>query len=626
MSSPFLDPDGTPVPSLLVPPRPVPASDRVPLTAAMLTGGRELSEPRLSPDGRLVAYGVSWQGRGALVIQDADGGPERILTTEPTPRLGRSDGGGCFDWLPEGSALVYAARDGHLWRQPLTGGGPSRITDHGDEVAADSPAVSPDASRVAYVLDTREVRVSTLAGRPVGVLSTADFCLDPCWSADGHVVAWHEWDAPHMPWDDSRWVTRPVDGGPSKVFAPGAQVQQPRFAPTGSNLSFLGDAGGWLNLHLAGAPRGPETVIVDEPHEHGGPSWGPGQRSFTWSPDGRHLAFCRNEGGFGRLCTVDLADGVVQERARGWHFGLSWRGGRLVAVRSGARTPTEIVAYDAATWRRTTLAVGPVAGFEAADPPEPELVHWTSPDGTVIPGRLYRSPSGAGPGPLLLWVHGGPTGQATVTFTPRFALWLARGWSILTPDHRGSTGHGRAFTQALRHQWGEIDVADSAAAAAVAVERGWARAGAVVATGGSAGGCTALNLVLRHPAMFAAAVVNYPVTDLAALAGSTHRFEAHYNDGLIGPRPASDVAYRDRSPLTRAAQLERPVLVFHGTDDPVVPIDQSRAFVARAIEAGRPARLVELEGEGHGFRQPGSLSLELSETEAFLAGVLTAGR
>jgi dipeptidyl aminopeptidase/acylaminoacyl peptidase len=590
----------------------------------MLAGGRELSEPRPSPDGRLVAYGVSWLGRSALVVQPVDGGPERLLTTEPRPRVGRSDGGGCFDWLPDGSGLVYVARDGNLWRQALAGGGPVRITDHADDLTAESPAVSPDGSHVAYVVDTAEVRVTTPGGRPAVVVSEADFCLDPCWRADGLVLAWHEWDAPHMPWDESRWVARPVHGdgvGTPATFAPGMQVQQPRFAPVGDDLVFLGDAGGWLNLRLAPSGRATDRALVEERHEHGSASWGPGQRSFAWSPTGDRVAFCRNEDGFGRLCTVDVERGVVEERARGWHFGLGWRGERLVAVRAGARTPTEIVAYDTRRWSRTTLAVGPVLGFDAVDLPEPELVAWTAGDGTVIPGRLYRSPGDARPGPLLVWIHGGPTGQATVTFNPRHALWLARGWSILTPDHRGSTGHGRAFTRALRGQWGELDVSDCAAGAAVASERGWARAGSVVAMGGSAGGFTALNLVLRHPELFSAAVVSSPVTDLADLAASTHRFEAHYNDGLIGPRPLAEDAYRERSPLARAIELARPVLVFHGTEDPVVPIEQSRRFVDRAVAAGGAARLVELEGEGHGVRQPENVATELAQTEDFLTGV-----
>jgi dipeptidyl aminopeptidase/acylaminoacyl peptidase len=601
---------------------PLRSVDEARITAAMLAGGRELSEPRVSPDGRTVAYTSAAHGRGGLVVQPVDGGPERIVTTEPAPRTGRWDGGGCFDWMADGRGFVYAARDGDLWSVRVDGGAPRRVTAHSEAAPAEAPAVSPDGTRVAYVDDTRHVRVVSSDGGEAVELSDAEFCLDPSWSADGRFVVWHEWDAPNMPWDVSRLAARRADAGEPVIrFDPGAQVQQPRFGPAGRDLAFLCDADGWLTLWRAGRDAPSGHPLSEAPYELGGPSWGHGQRSYAWSPDGRTLAFCRNESGFGRLCTADVATGEVTERAKGWHAGLSWRGETLVAVRSGARTPTQIVAYATSSWDRRVLAVGPVFAFDDPSAPEPTAVSWPAEDGTEIPGRLYASGSAG----LLLWVHGGPTGQATVAFNPRFAYWLARGWSILVPDHRGSAGHGRAFTQALCGRWGEVDVADCAAGARAALARGWAAAGRIVVTGGSAGGFTALNLVLHHPDVVAAAVVSYPVSDLAGLGAATHRFERHYNDRLIGRRPAADTAYRERSPLTHAARLRRPLLVFHGTDDPVVPVTQSRALVSRARAAGCPAELVEFEGEGHGLRQDAHIAEELARTEAFLAGDSSAG-
>src|SRR5205807_2697005 len=100
---------------------------------------------------------------------------------------------------------------------------------------------------------------------------------------------------------------------------------------------------------------------LDE-HEHGGPSWGPGQRSYAWSPDGTKIAFNRNEGGFGRLCLLDVASAQVTELEKGMHGGLTWVGDRIACIRSGARTPDQVVVVDPTTGERTTLARGPVAG------------------------------------------------------------------------------------------------------------------------------------------------------------------------------------------------------------------------------------------------------------------------
>jgi Tol biopolymer transport system component len=173
-----------------------------------------------------------------------------------------------------------------------------------------------------------------------------------------------------MPWDSSRIVVRRVrsDGTPEgelEVVSPAddVQVQQPAFSPDGTALAFLCDANGWLNIWVADVADGlvkPPRPLVEEPFEHGGASWGMGQRTFAWSPDGRSVAFARNEGGFGRLLAVDVASGSVEELGKGVHGALSWVGDRIAALRSGARTPTSVVVYEGAT--RRVLARGPVGG------------------------------------------------------------------------------------------------------------------------------------------------------------------------------------------------------------------------------------------------------------------------
>ena len=199
-----------------------------------------------------------------------------------------------------------------------------------------------------------------------------------------------------MPWDTSEIAARRSDGSGEilRAFsAPDAQAQQVRFAPGGALAAFLTDVDGFLNLWVFDRDFNAKPVLA-EPFEHGDPSWGPGQRSFAWSPDGNRIAFNRNEGGFGRLCVADVATGSVEEVARGVHGALSWQGERLAALRSGARTPTEIVVYDV-QWQRAEIARGPVAGFESAEMVEPELVEWDGEDGAVVFGRLYR-PDGLG--------------------------------------------------------------------------------------------------------------------------------------------------------------------------------------------------------------------------------------
>lgn len=590
----------------------------------MCAYGVGLSEPRLAPDGQAVAYVAVVAGRSQLVVAPLDRGSARTVTTEPAPAAAPSYGGGAFDWTPDGGALVYAARDGDLWLVAADGGPPRRLTAHGPGARAAAPAVSPDGHRVAYVVDQRDVAAVALDGSwPVKLSAGADFCLDPAWSADSTRVVWHEWDVPNMPWDHSRLVSRRADGsGDVEVLydRDDTAVQQPRPAPVGTTTAFVSDQSGWANVVVLDAGSATRRVL-DDPHEHASATWGHGQRSFAWSPDGTKLAVARNEDGFGRLVIVDVASGVERALGQGVHGSLSWAGDRLAALRSGARTPTEIVVYDIVAGGRTSVAVGPVAGFEAADLPEPELVTVDARDGTTLHARWYPPlPDTAptdGAAPMICWVHGGPTDQWAVTFRPRIPYFQARGWSVVVPDHRGSTGHGRAYAQALRERWGAVDHADCADLVAAIVSSGRADPGRIVAMGGSAGGFTVLNLLAHHGDRFAAGVALYPVADLFNLSERTHRYESHYCDSLVGPLPGAADRYRERSPITVADQITAPLLLLHGTNDDVVPVGQTDALVERLRRAGRTVDYHRYEGEGHGWGRPETVVDELERVHDF---------
>jgi dipeptidyl aminopeptidase/acylaminoacyl peptidase len=615
------------------------------ITAAMCARGRVVAEPRLSPDGATVAFAVTVEGRGSIVVVPADGGPELVITSSPASLPVAAYGGGVFDWLPGSDGLVYVGADGRLYRQSVAGGPPQAIVADGPVAA---PAVSPNGLSVAYVKDGRDVAVASLAENPpwpVRLSLGADFALDPTWSPDGLSVAWHEWDVPAMPWDDSRIVVAPADGTGKPVPVPvsvpgspeagagsGAAVSQPRFAPDGSTLSFLCDAGGWLNLWAASPGGADPRPLLEEPAEHGGPSWGPGERSYAWSPDGRRVVFCRNEAGFGRLCLLDIGSGQVEELDRGVYHGLSWAGDRIAGIRSGARTPNQIVMLEwgggTAPAAQRVVARGPVAGFEAAGLVEPEPVEWEGDDlrgvGRTVHGRLYRTSRpleelrAGQPPPLLIWIHGGPTGQNMVTFIARVAYFCDRGFNVLQIDHRGSTGWGRAYAQVLRGEWGRLDVTDAAAGMEAAAVNGWGSKNRMAPIGASAGGFTVLSLLALYPELCGAGVDLYGVTDLFDLDETTHRFEAHYLRSIVGPLPAAAERYRNRSPLALADRITAPLLVLQGSADKVVPKVQSDALVARLQARGTTVEYHVYDGEGHGWNRPDVVEDELHRTWAFL--------
>jgi len=619
-------------------------TDVIPVDACI--GAREVIEPRLAPDGRSLVVAVS-DAAGAVLVRHRLGpstdaaataarvdptDPGEVVVANPAPRVGRGFGGGCWCWAAGGRAIVYAAVDGNLWWQDLPdeeapeGGAASparKLTDHGPERVAQAPHAGPD-DRVVYVLDQCEVWCAGPDGATAVRLDDggADFCFDPQIAPDGSGALWVAWNVPDMPWDRSRLVRVRFDGAPVPDLVPTHAVQQPRFAPDGTVVCVRDDAG-WNNVWWG------DRVLVDEPFEHGGPTWGLGQRSFAVSPDGTQVAFTRNEAGFGRLCVAARgADGrlvEVRELGRGVHGQLSWEGERIAALRSGARTPTEVVVHEMPEGARRQVLVGPRHPWDRDALVEPATLQVPTSDGAVVHARWYRADDPVG---LICWLHGGPTDQWQVTFLPRIAFWRARGWHVVVPDHRGSTGHGRAYQQALRGRWGELDIADVADVVGHLHASGVSSPADTVLMGGSAGGFTVLGLLRHHPGLVAAAVVAYPVADLADLAERSHRFERHYTRTLVGEPPAPpavDERARHRSPTWWADRIRTPLLVLHGEDDPVVPVGQSRVLVERIRAAGGDVELVVYPGEGHGFRQPDHQADEFRRVGAFLTRHVAAG-
>ena len=222
--------------------------------------------------------------------------------------------------------------------------------------------------------------------------------------------------------------------------------------------------------------------LLDEAHEHAEPSWGPGQRSFAWSPDGAAIVLNRNEHGFGRLVRVALDGSAPVDVSKGWHTGLDWGSHGVACIRSGGRTAPQLSVLDPVSGARASWQRGAPADLDAVDLPEPTPVSWTADDGVTVHGLLWLPPAtptdrphGELP-PLLVDVHGGPTDQSTVDWKPRVRFFVSRGWAVLSPNYRGSTGYGHGYRHTLDHEWGVVDVADTVAGIRAAGREGWADA------------------------------------------------------------------------------------------------------------------------------------------------------
>jgi dipeptidyl aminopeptidase/acylaminoacyl peptidase len=140
--------------------------------------------------------------------------------------------------------------------------------------------------------------------------------------------------------------------------------------------------------------------------------------------------------------------------------------------------------------------------------------------------------------------------------------------------------------------------------------------------GGSAGGFTTLAALARPDTPFAAGADHFGVADLTALAADTHKFESRYLDRLVGPFPQERDLYLDRSPIQHVERFDRPLIVLQGTEDAIVPPNQSEKIVDALRDRGVPVAYLLFDGEQHGFRKAENIRRALDAELSFYAQVL----
>ena len=325
----------------------------------------------------------------------------------------------------------------------------------------------------------------------------------------------------------------------------------------------------------------------------------------TWLDDDRLLVFGRRglrslalEISLGTTEVRELwaTDGSVGEL---YHpSGAAFDGG-VAVVTSSHRRPPSIVAVSSDGAERDVAAprhAGHEVVFDALT--RCEVMRWTAPDGLEIEG-LLTVPHGDGPLPLVLDVHGGPIGNIDDRFPGTLhALLLSRGFAILAPNPRGSTGHGQDFARRVVGDMGGLDVADVLTGVDAAVASGVADPDRLVLTGGSYGGFMAAWIPTRDQ-RFKASVAISPVTDWWS-----ERFDSSLGawvGDFLGGEP-NDVPdeYTGRSPVLQVTNVTTPVLLTSGRHDRATPVGQAVEFYRALRERGVPSEVVVYPQEGHG--------------------------
>jgi dipeptidyl aminopeptidase/acylaminoacyl peptidase len=466
-------------------------------------------------------------------------------------------------------------------------------------------------------------------GIPTVLVGGNDFYSFPRPSPDGRLLAWLTWNHPQLPWTGCElWLGELAlpDGVRNAVKiagGPGESIWQPEWSP-GGTLHFVSDRTGWWNVYRHA--DGEAVNVAPAEVELGWPQWELDLSTIAFL-DERRIACIVTAHGAERLHVLDAELGTISDVGLPFTSYLDVRasGMRVAFQAASAFEPSLVASYDFA--RGALTVVDRTA-------PEPDRVYASEPRDLSFPTTrggtahmLFYPPRNGGfrplPGerpPLIVTMHGGPTGNTVPELRPDVQFWTTRGFAVAEVNHRGSTGYGRAYRELLRGEWGSMDVDDCVEAARYLADRGFVDRERMAIRGVSAGGLIVLAALAFHDVL-AAGVSICGIADLELLARHAHKFESRYLDWLLGPLPESIDLFRARSPLYAADRIDAPLLLFHGLRDAIVPASQSQA-IADALRSRRvPCALVTFPDEGHGIVNPENARHALETELAFYAQI-----
>ncbi len=608
---------------------------RSPITAQMLVQGNvRFGDTALDGD---TFYWVETrpeeQGRYVIVRRTPDGKIEDVLLAPFSARtLVHEYGGGAL--LASAGTLYFTNyEDQRLWRlvpgqtpQPITAAGKLRFADFVHDAARNRLiSVCEDHSAGGHEPANRIVAVDLADGKITPLVEGADFYSNPRVSPDGRQLCWLSWNHPNLPWDGTELHVAEFQangqlGKPRKVAGGDEEsLFQPSWAADGT-LYFVSDQTNWWNLY---AERdGKVAPVLPMEAEFASAQWIFGLTTYGFAGEGRIVArYCRK--GKWQLVRINPQTGKYDEIALPYSniSGIDVGADRVYAVVSSPTESDTLVEINLANNAVQTIRRSSPVLADAKYTSIPEAIEFPTDSGKTAHAFYYPptnadfcGPAGEAP-PLLVIIHGGPTSATVAQFRLSTQFWTSRGFGVCDVNYGGSTGYGRDYRNRLRKGWGVVDVADATNAALFLAKEGKADRKKLIIRGGSAGGYTTL-ACLAFRDTFCCGASYYGISDLILLTQDTHKFEARYNDRLVGPYPEAAALYKERSPIEHLDSFNEPILLLQGLEDKIVLPNQAELILESLKKKGVPVAYVPFAGEQHGFRKAENI-VRAQEAELF---------
>ena len=560
----------------------------------MTRGSVSADQPRWSPDGRHIAFLSARTGKMALWMMPVDGGEAELFVEMRTPI-------NSFDWSPDGKWIALTALDPPSPDEELAARtkGDVRILDERDKF-----------NRL-YIVPTEGDRPRSAAVR---LLTKGNRYVTPDgfdWSPDSATIVFsHTRSGRADDWTTADLAIVQVASGEIRSLAssPAAELS-PKFSPNGQSIAFIqsdapptwAQSGRIHIVSLSGTEVRPLAATPDER-----------PTIFGFSPDRTSLLCGEVDHTRSRLYWLPL-DGSPPRLFSTWDGSAT---GSISLTRDGRYigfcwefSDRPVEGYLTATSEFNPVQVTSLQGSTSPPVPRTEVIRWRSFDGLEIEGLLtYPLNYQAGQRyPLLLVIHGGPAGVFTQSFVGNpsvypIASFASRGYAVLRPNPRGSSGYGQAFRFANHRDWGGGDFRDIISGVDHLIETGLADPGRLGVMGWSYGGYMT-SWIITQTKRFKAASVGAGVTNLLSFTGTTD-IPSFLPSYLGSEFWDSDLLYRDRSPVLHARGVTTPTLIQHGSLDERVPLSQGLELYNALKRQGVTTRMAIYPRSPHAINEP----------------------